>query len=393
MDPYFEENVVANVFKKTFDNRELGEDKLDQISLTVEPAPQPGELTIDIRVKGVLKEKDAFKVFGGDPYILFSEPIEIPHGGRMAYINGSPMFTQNAKMASISFGTPAGPPKSTGGACPASDLPDEYSKHYALGDVDERPMKYDEQICRKCYANKGNFMYELTQLHQMARYKWLENELDIRKSPDQVMELGDIMATAVRTAAENFKKRNRDGEDPRFVRIHDSGDIFDFRIWRMWKRVCEKLNHLKFWCPTRMWMLPAYTKLFQKEGVPKNLSLRPSAYHFNERAPVIEGMADGTTSHYWEKKLKVDPIKSGIADWRCPAYEAPEAATKEEKEAAVSCRGALERVSRFWTGPDREALRKLKASMTREELELTDGGKTCRVCWLRNDMRVSYKAH
>ena len=375
----------AGIMEGTFKRRDVGIDKLENIELELVTNPKPGEVMVDVRVKGEMKKMDAWKKWQGDPYIFFSQPIEVPVGGKLRLIPGAPFFSQNAKMASLSFGIPAGP-SSVNGACPASALPDTYKKHYALGDVDTRPMRWDEQICRKCYANKGNFTYELQQVYQTVRYEWI---LGMLEPGDTEEDLAQELTAAVETATKNVRKRESDGENPLFVRIHDSGDLFDLRYWRAWKKVCESLSDLSFWCPSRMWMLPAYTQEFQK-GVPENLALRPSAYHFNEKAPVIEGLAAGSTSNYWETKkggLKVDPIKSGIADWPCPAY------AEVEGKKGDSCRGAIGRVSRVWTGAELDMLNQLKNSMSQEELELTKGCSDCRVCWLRKDWRVSYTAH
>jgi hypothetical protein len=376
----------GDVIEKTFENRTVGIEKLDDVELELHAEPKPGEVFIMARQKGKMVEVDAFDQWDGDPYVLFSEPIEVPVGGKPCLTNGAPFFTANRKMASISFGIPAGPVESVHGACPASALPDSYEKHYGLGDVDQRPMKYEEQICRKCYANKGNFMYELQQMYQTARFRWLKEQLKTGTSAER---LADILTACVRTASQNKKKRASEGESPDFVRIHDSGDLFDLRYWRAWKLVCENLPHLQFWCPTRMWMLPVYTAEFQK-GVPENLALRPSAYHFNESAPVIPGMAHGSTSNYWETKkggLKIDPIKADIADWPCPAY------VEVEGERGTSCSGALERVGKVWEGRNREALDQLLSTMSASEKRITNNCKDCRVCWLRDDMRVSYTAH
>lgn len=380
------EDNPGDVIEKTFENREIGAEKLEGVDLELHASPRRGEVFINARKKGALVKVDAYDQWDGDPYILFSEPIEVMVGGKPCLTNGAPFFTANRKMAAISFGIPAGPVQSVNGACPASALPDSYTKHYALGEVDPRPMKYEEQICRKCYANKGNFMYELQQMYQMARFRWLQEQL---RTESSVSQLADQLTEAVQTASQNTKKRASEGESPNFVRIHDSGDMFDVRYWRAWKMVCDRLPHLEFWCPTRMWMLPAYTAEFQK-GVPENLALRPSAYHFNERAPVIPALAAGSTSNYWETKkggLQIDPIKSGIADWPCPAY------VEVDGERGTSCSGALERVGRVWEGRNRQALDQLLSSMSSEERRLTNGCKDCRVCWIQKDVRVSYTAH
>lgn len=374
-------NNPGNIIDKTFESRDIGLGKLEDVDLEFYPSPRPGEVSVESGVVGASKRIDAFRRFGGDPYILFSKPIKVPVGGKMLVINGAPFFSVNAKMASISFGISAGP-DSVDGSCPSSALPNSYREHYALGDVSQEPMDKESQICRKCYANKGNFMYELQQTLQAARFRWIQESLPVGASHG---DLADDLEAAVRTASANTKKRDADKESPLFVRIHDSGDLFDLRYWRAWKSVCERLPDISFWCPTRMWMLPAYTKEFQK-GVPENLALRPSAYHFNEKAPMIDGLSAGSTSNYWETKkggLQIDALLSGIADWPCPAYV----------EGGTSCRGALERVGKVWSGHNRRALDRLIGSMDEKERDLTDNCKDCRVCWLRTDMRVSYTAH
>lgn len=371
----------GDIIDKTFKSRDIGIEKLEDVDLEFHPSPRPGEVMVEAGVVGDSEMVDAYKRFGGDPYILFSSPLHIPVGGKMVVINGAQFFSDNAKMAAISFGIPAGP-KSADGSCPSSALPNSYREHYDLGDVSQKPMDKKSQICRKCYANKGNFMYELQQTLQVARFRWIKERLKGGASSE---DLADDLEAAVRTAVANTRKRNAAEESPMFLRIHDSGDLFDLRYWRAWKIVCERLPDINAWCPTRMWMLPAYTEEFQK-GVPENLALRPSAYHFNEKAPMIDGLSAGSTSNYWETKkggLQIDALLSGIADWPCPAYV----------EGGTSCRGALERVGKVWTGHNRRALDQLLGSMDSKERELTDNCKDCRVCWLRTDMRVSYTAH
>ena len=366
----YEENPVTSVPDKTFDNRDLGIEKLENVDIGIVTRPAPGS--------------DGYKRWGGDPYLTFSSPVAVRHGGHELKVIGASFFTKTDKMTAASFGIPAGP-KSVGGTCPSAALPDSYVKHLSLGEVDDQPMRYDEQICRKCYANKGNFMYELQQLYQTARFHWLDDQFSSGLKPDQVAA---IVTEALATHLGNVKKRKADGEDPRFFRIHDSGDLYTMDIWRMWRKVCLNLPDVKFWCPTRQWLIPEYTKLFQREGVPENLALRPSAYHFDDIAPVIDGLAAGSTAHYWEDRKKdprrTDPLgEADLADWVCPAYE----------EGGKSCGGALDRASRSRTGRDLESLQGVLGKMTPEERELTNNGHDCRVCWLKKDMRVSYKAH
>src|SRR3990167_4286191 len=169
MHDEYEDNPVTSVPDKTFDNRDLGIEKLENVDIGIVTRPTPGS--------------DGHKRWGGDPYLTFSEPVAVRHGGHELKVVGASFFTKTQKMTAARFGIAAGP-KSVGGTCPAADLPEGYSKHHALGEVDDQPMRYDEQICRKCYANNGNFMYELQQLYQTARYHWLDDQFSDGQSPD-----------------------------------------------------------------------------------------------------------------------------------------------------------------------------------------------------------------
>lgn len=81
------------------------------------------------------------------------------------------------------------------------------------------------------------------------------------------------------------------------------------------------------------------------------MSIRPSALHFQDRAPEIDGFDAGSSAH----ALEFDPVKNDTADWICPAYQ----------HDGHTCAGA--------GGPN--------------------GERDCRVCWVHVDMAPSYRSH
>ena len=81
------------------------------------------------------------------------------------------------------------------------------------------------------------------------------------------------------------------------------------------------------------------------------MSIRPSALHFGDIAPDLDDYDHGSTAH----SIEVDPVKTGKADWICPAYQ----------HDGHTCAGA--------GGPK--------------------GEHDCRVCWVHTDMSVSYRSH
>jgi hypothetical protein len=378
--------AISGVIQKTFENREEGFKELE--------GAIPELVTSYTRKT----EPDAWATWKGDPVLLLENPIEVdvyvkeskkkgvirPAHWSKHVCTGAPLFTVTTKMGAGSFGLTAGP-KSVGGTCICSALPDAFTAYQSIPGVKaDRPGgRIDEQICRKCYSNKGQYMHRGSQYAQVLRYNWIKWML----TNQGVKKTTDAMISAVDAHAGNEKKREDVMEDPRFFRIHDSGDIFSADYWEVWKGVCEALDDICFWMPTRSWWAPTFAKRFAG-SVPDNLTLRPSAYHFDDRSPVVPGLSAGSTAHFWERDRKTDPVAKGLADWPCPAYAGGKSGGK--------CMGAIERAREEWRGAHQnwlDALEDIVDAMDDEDRELTDGGKDCRVCWLNKDVSVSYKAH
>lgn len=259
-------------------------------------------------------------------------------------------YSETSKMSAPSWSLPAGPP-AAGGSCAAAEI---FRKPAALetalgeGDVAQGAYKPKDWICAYCYAGKSNYMHRTSQYSQMARLVWLQGMLKAH----QVDGTADVMARTLRAHMANSKYREKVGESTKFFRIHDSGDFqLSPSTYLMWKLVAEQIPSISFWAPTRMWVFPKFNDFVRLNPPPENLSLRPSALHFGDKAPDIEGYDAGSTAH----PKVVNPKTSGIADWECPAY----------KHGGHSCAGA--------GGPQ--------------------GEKDCRFCWTYKDGRPSYRSH
>ena len=152
-----------------------------------------------------------------------------------------------------------------------------------------------------CYATKGSYaMYQAVQDAQEARYQWA-----IRASMHDGTgnEFVEVMTHAImgeaRRQQRKYKKLNGtlDGFQAYF-RVHDSGDLFSPSYTYLWLRVCQKLEGVQFWFPTRMWRtknLHMLAALHALNALP-NVVVRPSALRFDDPAPVIEGLSAGTTA-------------------------------------------------------------------------------------------------
>lgn len=286
---------------------------------------------------------------GGKPFQARSRVAEFA-------MSGCHVFATTTKMSAASWSIPAGPP-AVGGACAAAEIfkgAAAYQRALGQGDVEQRPPDVQKWICAFCYAGKSNYMHRQSQYSQTIRLIWLRGIMQ-----GGVDWAAGIVASALEKHQDNTKRRDKFKENPRFFRIHDSGDLTLVPdTYSLWVRVAQMLPKISFWCPTRMWVFPKFSEIVRRTPPPDNMSLRPSALHFDDRAPEINDFDSGSTAHTHEsggKGRKVDPVTSGLADWNCPAY----------KHGGKSCAGA--------GGPR--------------------GEKDCRACWKYKDLRISYQGH
>ena len=277
--------------------------------------------------------------------------VKIHHAHYDEFVLTRPsFFTKTSKMSAASWSIPAGPP-SVGGACAAAELyknQNQYQVAIRQGEVEQRPAVKQEWICSYCYAGKSNYMHRTAQYSQTARLIWLTGMVKAHG----VDGAAEQMAAALKHHLGNAKERVKAAENPKFFRIHDSGDFqLSPNTYLVWVRIAEQLPDVSFWAPSRQWVFPKFNELVRSHQPPDNMSLRPSALHFGDIAPELDGWDSGSTAH----DISVDPVKTEMADWICPAY----------KHDGHSCAGA--------GGPKGE----------------TD----CRVCWKYTDMAVSYRSH
>ena len=152
-----------------------------------------------------------------------------------------------------------------------------------------------------CYATKSSYvMYPNVALAQEARYQWT-----IKATMDDAIgnEWVTVMTLAVMKEAQRqqrkYVKDNGTLEGfQAYFRVHDSGDMFSPNYAYLWLRVCQKLEDVKFWIPTRMWRsknVHIQDALAALNSLP-NVAVRPSALRFNDPAPKIEGLSAGTTA-------------------------------------------------------------------------------------------------
>src|SRR5262249_19580928 len=112
---------------------------------------------------------------------------------------------------------------------------------------------------------------------QWARFDWARECL---RSADGTDEFVRTMVEAI------------DATGYRYMRVHDSGDLFSAAYTRAWIRICMALSWVRFWFPTRSWQAPWVDVIKELAALP-NAAVRPSAIHFDDEPPEIDGPGCG----------------------------------------------------------------------------------------------------
>lgn len=170
----------------------------------------------------------------------------------------------------------------------------------------------ENTICGSCYARKGFYVWPVVQKALEARFYWAIQACLVPSLGDQFV---DLLVLAIRNEAGRQYKR---GETQAVFRVHDSGDLFSPQYAELWYRICFLCPNVKFWFPTRQWntkntfMILTLQKL---DSLP-NVAVRPSALHFEDSVPCVDGLSAGTTA--------------SVFNYNCPA--------SEQDNKCLSCR-------------------------------------------------------
>lgn len=158
-------------------------------------------------------------------------------------------------------------------------------------------------ICDSCYASKGCYVYSSTRNAQRARFDWTVTSMRTRDGRQLWV---DVMVSSIHQSG------------CKYFRVHDSGDMFSTAYAESWYQVCKQLPEVKFWIPTRAWQQPSgplpvfdpvMNTLRAMARLP-NVTIRPSALNFRDKAPSVPGLHAGTTADH----LDVFTTR------QCPAY-------------------------------------------------------------------------
>ena len=122
-----------------------------------------------------------------------------------------------------------------------------------------------------------------TQGAQLARRSWIARTLASDDGAEFVRIMVDMIRESVSACGES-----------RF-RGHDSGDFFSVPYVDAWIRIAVALPDVTFWFPTRSHIVPNLQEALDRLNSLRNVVIRPSGLAFDEEAPIVDGLAAGST--------------------------------------------------------------------------------------------------
>jgi hypothetical protein len=160
-------------------------------------------------------------------------------------------------------------------------------------------------ICDNCYAMKGCYQYATTRNAQTVRFDWTVKAM---RTPASRKEWIETMVQAIRLTG------------TKYFRGHDSGDFFNTAYIECWIEVARQLPEVQFWFPTREYQTKPSTKnpfvvvgqnprmdAIRRLAALFNVTVRPSALEVGDTAPIVDGLAAGSS------------VNNASAH-QCPAY-------------------------------------------------------------------------
>lgn len=148
-------------------------------------------------------------------------------------------------------------------------------------------------ICAQCYAQK-------------SRYRWRNIKANLQ------WRLGWWKSTSARDRAVVLANEVKKEGSPAYFRCYDSGDLDCTEAAETWLYMADMLPSTRLWLPTKTWILPEFLPVLRRLNEHPRIVVRPSSILFGDRAPVVEGLAAGSSAPRSNKALGL------TADRVCP---------------------------------------------------------------------------
>lgn len=185
----------------------------------------------------------------------------------LAVIGG---LSNPAKMPCLSWSTPA---------------------HYCK--VGGKLQLVEGSVCFGCYALKGMYQFPNVIAAMERRYDILQRVLNSPGFAERWLDSFCWVLTHKESSTRlRIQRGQKVGQDGRFFRWHDSGDIHSAHHLWLICRIALRCPTINFWLPTRE---KGFVKQYLREHViPKNLNVRLSYPMVDEGLPMMQLWAEST---------------------------------------------------------------------------------------------------
>ena len=224
-------------------------------------------------------------------------------------------------------------------------------------------VKVRNSVCHGCYALVGAYTWSVVKNALERRFKKIEKAC---KDGQAVYRESFINAFSELLNAKlaTYKKRKAEGKPIRhhsnYFRWHDAGDLQSTSHLELIAEICRRTDGIRHWIPTREY---STVKTWLKQGnvIPPNLCIRLSAHYINQD-PVSVGflIGAGCTVSGVHTDHRFGSLMNRFSWKECPAYF-----TRRDGKKDKSLIGTAE----------------------------TGYCGTCRRCWNRSSLAISYPYH
>jgi hypothetical protein len=159
----------------------------------------------------------------------------------------------------------------------------------------------DGTTCSDCYALKGRYVMPNVDAAMVRRFEAL-------KSTTWVSDMVTVLS--------DERTMSRSGNDPRFFRWHDSGDLQNLAHLRAIVAVAEALPSVRFWLPTREYKL---VSLYRDMGgsFPVNLTVRVSLPRIDQSPEALLRIGQPTSGVHSQSEAFGEACKAPSQGGEC----------------------------------------------------------------------------
>jgi hypothetical protein len=170
--------------------------------------------------------------------------------------------------------------------------------------------KVDGTTCSDCYALKGRYIMPCVRHAMERRLRAIFSRPALRHV------ISETWVRDMITVLSDERTMSRSGNDPRFFRWHDSGDLQNLGHLRAIVAIAEALPTVRFWLPTREYKLIG---LYKDQGgtFPSNLTVRVSVARIDQAPDALVRIGQPTSGVHSQSEAYGEACKAPSQGGEC----------------------------------------------------------------------------